>query len=186
MNRHFRCACHSQPPCDVQALFVRNEEVRGSTPLGSTSRKPRQNGHLLRFRGIAAGRVFGQLVLQLVLRGCFGSALVSCRKLELATARNRESRRPNIPFGLLRRKQTTPSKFCCCHAACITVSLNNCSAFMVSLLSKRYGRSLKMRSTRPLGRLRSSCVMVPRDGFEESRACRLYCADLADIAIVKD
>src|SRR5947209_18581670 len=44
--------------------LVRNEEVRGSTPLGSTSRKPRQNGALLRFRGGAGGRVLRQLVLQ--------------------------------------------------------------------------------------------------------------------------
>jgi hypothetical protein len=36
MAAHFWRSCHSQPPCDVQALFVRNEEVRGSTPLGST------------------------------------------------------------------------------------------------------------------------------------------------------
>jgi hypothetical protein len=50
--------------------LVRNEEVRGSTPLGSTSTKHRQNGLLLYFRGIAAGRVLGQLVLQLVLNGC--------------------------------------------------------------------------------------------------------------------
>src|SRR4051794_22484814 len=51
--------------------LVRNEEVRGSTPLGSTSRKRRQNGPLLRFRGSRAGRVLGQLVLQLVLFGWF-------------------------------------------------------------------------------------------------------------------
>jgi hypothetical protein len=44
MNGHFRRSCHSQPPCDVQALFVRNEEVRGSTPLGSTSGNPDRMG----------------------------------------------------------------------------------------------------------------------------------------------
>src|SRR3954452_25579583 len=39
--------------------LVRNEEVRGSTPLGSTTTKPRQNALRLRFRHSAAGRVFG-------------------------------------------------------------------------------------------------------------------------------
>jgi hypothetical protein len=49
--------------------LVRNEEVRGSIPLGSTTPKPPRNRHLLPFAGVAAGRVSGPLVLQLVLLG---------------------------------------------------------------------------------------------------------------------
>jgi hypothetical protein len=63
----FWCLVFPSPSISPRHSIIRNEEVRGSTPLGSTSGKHRQNGHLLRFRGSRAGRVFSKLVLQLVL-----------------------------------------------------------------------------------------------------------------------
>jgi hypothetical protein len=48
-------------------LLIRNEEVSGSIPLGSTTRKPRRRRDILHLLGIAAGRISVEVVLQLVL-----------------------------------------------------------------------------------------------------------------------
>jgi hypothetical protein len=44
MTHRFRRSCHFQPPCAFQALFVRNEEVRGSTPSAPPAQNPDRMG----------------------------------------------------------------------------------------------------------------------------------------------